>query len=40
MDYVIAPLVYRILFATETPAYAFAQALLDRVLARVVEIEV
>ena len=39
MDYVIAPLVYRILFAAETPAYAFAQALLDRVLARVVEIE-
>ncbi|WP_256252847.1 TetR/AcrR family transcriptional regulator [Burkholderia ubonensis] len=39
MDYVIAPLVYRILFAAEAPAYAFAQTLLDRVLARVVEIE-
>ncbi|CAI8753899.1 MULTISPECIES: TetR/AcrR family transcriptional regulator [Burkholderia] len=32
MDYVIAPLVYRILFAAQPPTYEFAQALLDRVL--------
>ncbi|WP_414440221.1 TetR/AcrR family transcriptional regulator [Burkholderia sp. 22PA0106] len=40
MDYVIAPLVYRILFTAEAPTYPFAQALLNRVLARVVDIEV
>jgi AcrR family transcriptional regulator len=32
MDYVVAPLIYRILFAAETPALSVAQALLDRAL--------
>lgn len=34
MDRVVAPLIYRILFAAETPSFAFARELLDQALCR------